>query len=119
MSNYPSRDLDGWQRYPIVCEPCRHECPPANAVLAATQIENHGKDRYPTPEMQMIKIMEEVGELAKEINKGNVDKARLESADVALALYNLANKLQFDLDSAIHEVVTKDKRSFKDETPKP
>jgi NTP pyrophosphatase (non-canonical NTP hydrolase) len=83
-----------------------------NAELAAEQIRKHGLDRYPTSQSQMLKLVEEVGELAEEINKGRMDRARCEAADVALALYNLAVKCDFDLDEAIREVVTQDKRKF-------
>ena len=86
--------------------------PRTNAEFAAEQIRKHGRDRYPTSQSQMLKLVEEVGELAERVNKGQMDKARLEAADVALALYNLAAKCGFDLDEAIRELVTEDTRKF-------
>ena len=83
-----------------------------NRELVALQIQKHGKDRYPTVQSQLIKLVEEVGELAKEINAGDYEKTRLEAADVALALYNLAFKCAFDLDDAIQSVVRADVRKF-------
>jgi NTP pyrophosphatase (non-canonical NTP hydrolase) len=87
-----------------------------NAALAQMQIDNHGRDRYPSIQDQFIKLTEEVGELAKEVNRNNLNKARLEAADVALALYNLARKMGFDLDDAIADVVDKDTRNFRENT---
>lgn len=84
-----------------------------NAQVAALQLRKHGRDRYPTSQSQMLKVMEEVGELAERVNKGQMDKAREEAADVALALYNLAVKCGFDLDEAIRDVVENDMRNFK------
>lgn len=99
--------------------------PMTNAELAAEQIRKHGKDRYPTIPMQFNKLVEEVGELAKEVNKAyvaytsgievfDVNRTNLkgEAADCALALYNLAAKCGFDLDSAIRTVVDEDVRKF-------
>lgn len=84
----------------------------SNSELARLQIQQHGVDRYPTVQSQFIKLVEEVGELGKEVNRGDYEKTRLEAADVALALYNLAFKCAFDLDDAIRSVVTQDKRTF-------
>lgn len=99
---------------PIICESCGHNCT-NNAQLSLQQIAQHGVDRYPTVGEQMIKLVEEVGELAKEVNRDNRQKARAEAADVALALYNLARKLDFNLDSAIFEKVMNDRRKFVNE----
>ena len=83
-----------------------------NSELAAHQIEKHGKDRYPTIQAQFTKLVEEVGELAKEVNKERWALARDEAVDVALALYNVAAKIGFDLDKAMREVVAFDNRKF-------
>lgn len=85
-----------------------------NADLARLQIEKHGKDRYPTVEGQMFKLMEEVGELAKEVNRPVIldEKLRGELADVGLALYNLAIKCDIDLDVEIKSKVENDVRKF-------
>lgn len=86
-----------------------------NAHLAQLQILKHGRDRYPTISMQALKLVEEVGELAKEVNRGlpNVEKVTGELADVALALYNLAAKCRIDLDTAIESKVESDTRDFR------
>lgn len=95
----------------------------SNAELAKRQIANHGRDRYPTREAQMLKLMEEVGELSKEVNKAPkftdspmtspaLIRVQNEAADVALALYNLAAKFGFDLDTAIECKVDSDTRKF-------
>lgn len=84
----------------------------SNAEVAALQIRKHGLDRYPTAQSQTLKLVEEIGELAKEVNKGRMDRAREEAADVALALYNVAAKCGFDLDEAMRDIVDKDVRQF-------
>lgn len=84
-----------------------------NQQLAARQIANHGRDRYPSVQSQLIKLVEEIGELAKEINKnGSHSRIRDEMADCGLALYNLANKCHVDLDKAMHNIVDHDDRKF-------
>lgn len=84
-----------------------------NAELARAQIAQHGVDRYPTSRAQFIKLVEEVGELGKEINRDG-KRANLEGecADVALSLYALCNKLGIDLDQAIRAKVKSDTRTF-------
>lgn len=84
-----------------------------NAELARVQIAGHGVDRYPTPRAQFIKLVEEVGELGKEINRES-KRADLEGecADVALSLYTLCAKLGIDLDRAIQAKVKDDTRTF-------
>lgn len=87
----------------------------SNAELASYQIAKHGKDRYPTPKAQFIKLVEEVGEIGKELNREktiNVVKMAGELADTALALYNLADKFSIDLDRAIAAKVEHDERRF-------
>lgn len=46
-------------------------------------------------------LMEEVGELAEAIRRGDVEAARLETADVAFMAYALANVLGVDVDEAV------------------
>jgi NTP pyrophosphatase (non-canonical NTP hydrolase) len=105
----------------LICEPCGHSCINI-AGLARLQIEKHGRDRYPTIHTQFIKLVEEVGELGKEINRYSPttkDKLHGKMADVALALFTLANKLGFDLAEAVESKVSDDKRKFKDQKPGP
>lgn len=85
-----------------------------NANWARKQIAMHGVDRYPTIQMQFIKLTEEMGELAKELNKADlpIEKIVGECADVALALYNLCDKLHVNLDQAIRYKVQGDTRKF-------
>jgi hypothetical protein len=37
--------------------------------LAITQLKKHGYNRYPTVGRQFLKLIEEIGELSKELNK--------------------------------------------------
>lgn len=98
-----------------------------NANWARRQIAQHGKDRYPSWQSQLRKLVEEVGELNKAANRYEAslfsddglrklgktrDELESEAADVALALYNLADKFQFDLDKAIRNKVQSDVRKF-------
>lgn len=97
-----------------------------NANWARRQIEKHGRDRYPSWQSQLRKLVEEVGEINKAANRyeeslldeagGNPvmkrEKIRLEMGDAALALYNLADKFGFDLDETIREIVQNDERKF-------
>jgi NTP pyrophosphatase (non-canonical NTP hydrolase) len=100
-----------------------------NAEWAALQIIKHGKDRYPTPHEQFVKLVEEVGELGKALNKWLSYKTseefdprrnqtklykdlKGEAADVALALYNFSIKCEFDLDKQIRFTVESDDRLF-------
>lgn len=83
-----------------------------NANWARKQIAMHGVDRYPTIALQFNKVIEEIGELAKAINQDRQDRIQSEMADVALALYNLADKFHIDLDTAIRNTVEADTRKF-------
>jgi NTP pyrophosphatase (non-canonical NTP hydrolase) len=88
---------------------------------ALAQLAKHGVDRYPTAGRQFFKLVEEVGELSKEINKGWRDddadqsKIRREIADVAISLFNLARKLYVDVEEAVKELVDEDVRKFTDD----
>lgn len=97
-----------------------------NANWARRQIAQHGRDRYPSWESQLRKLVEEVGELNKAANRyeeglledetkklqKKIDDIRGEAADVALALYNFCDKMHFDLDEAIRDKVQSDVRKF-------
>jgi len=90
--------------------------------LALLQMEKHGADRYPTVNQQMLKLVEEVGELAKAINKAGPkwntigperDRVRSELSDVALSLGNLATKLGVPcLEDLVAAHVAADDRNF-------
>lgn len=91
-----------------------------NAELAKLQIEKHGRDRYPSHSLQLIKLMEELGELSKAHLRmsqpawkpSHFANLKSEMADVALALYNLADKYTVDLDAEITRKVEDDLRKF-------
>lgn len=97
--------------------------------LARDIIARHGTDRYPEPHLQALKVLEELGELAREILKG-VDwsrvypdgaycasdealaKIRKEYGDAGLALFELGNKLGLDLGECMTAVVAAETRTF-------
>lgn len=93
-----------------------------NANWARRQIAQHGRDRYPSWQAQLRKLVEEVGELNKAANRyeeketeGSTKRFEDlvgEAADVALALYNFCDKMHFDLDKAIRDKVQSDVRKF-------
>src|SRR5580765_4809867 len=85
-----------------------------NAQLAALQIKRHGVDRYPDWQAQLRKVVEEVGEINKEVNRSPISDPKVgrECADAALALYNFCAKIGVDLDKVIREVVMTDERRF-------
>ena len=58
-------------------------------------------DRKSGASFLALVLMEEVGELAEAIRRGQKDEARAEVADVAFMAYALANVLDVDLDAAI------------------
>jgi NTP pyrophosphatase (non-canonical NTP hydrolase) len=82
--------------------------------LARELIARHGTDRYPTPELQALKVVEELGELVREILRDGGDPVRVrkEYADTGLALYALGDKLGMDLEAEMAEVVGNETRRF-------
>jgi NTP pyrophosphatase (non-canonical NTP hydrolase) len=84
--------------------------------LAKVQLAGHGIDRYPTISAQFNKLVEEIGELAKAVNQNNLDRIKAEAADVALALAHLCSKFDFVLDYAVADLVTLDRRDFREAT---
>jgi NTP pyrophosphatase (non-canonical NTP hydrolase) len=80
--------------------------------LARLIIQKHATDRYPTIEKQLIKVVEELGELARAILRDDREAMGKEYADTGLALYELGNKLYLDLDDCMHEVVRNETRNF-------
>jgi NTP pyrophosphatase (non-canonical NTP hydrolase) len=83
-----------------------------NIELTRALLEKHGVDRYPTPELNLLKVVEELGEVTRALLRGDDEKARDELADVAISLYALSDKLGFDLDERIRLVVEQETRSF-------
>lgn len=59
------------------------------------------RDRQSGASFLALVLMEEVGELAEAIRRGDRDEARAEAADVAFMAYAIANVLDVDLESAI------------------
>lgn len=96
---------------------------PSLQVLANIQLAKHGKDRYPGLDLQLIKLVSEVGELADALLKWRVsaafgplkaaqEKVISELCDVALSVAMLANKLGIDLDQEVAALVEHDERRF-------
>lgn len=81
--------------------------------LATEIIAKHGVDRYPTAELQALKVIGELGELAEAILKSHpADAVAKEYGDVGLALYALGGKLGLDLDECMRHVVATETRTF-------
>lgn len=86
--------------------------------LAKELIHKHGKDRYPTIEAVLLKLVEEIGELVQQFNKRDpeagidINKFAKEYADVGLTLYELGNKLYLNLEDEMLTVVNNDNRKY-------
>lgn len=101
--------------------------------IAAGQLAKHGRDRYPDPQQQALKVCAEAGELGDAILKACthwqrasdgsraelvaahdrlMERVRAEYADTGLALFELGNKLGIDLIEAMRELVAADGRKF-------
>lgn len=59
------------------------------------------RDRKSGASFLMMVLMEEVGELAEAVRRGEAEDARAEVVDVAFMAYALANVLDVDLDAAM------------------
>jgi len=97
--------------------------------LSREQIAKHGKDRYPTAELNALKLCAEAGELADALLKHHHGayggrctspcqhaihaEIRHELADTGLALYALCNKLGLNLTEVMAELVDGDRRDFR------
>jgi cell division septum initiation protein DivIVA len=83
--------------------------------LSRQQISKHGRDRFPSAELQMLQLVSEIGELAKEIARGVADAARVraEYADAGLSLFALGDKIDADLIGCMAQVVDNDARDFR------
>lgn len=80
-------------------------------------IAKHGRDRYPTAELILLKLTEELGELVQAHLRwhavtGDLTRVRKEYADVGLVLYGLGNKLGLDLEEEMAKVVAGETRKF-------
>lgn len=87
--------------------------------LARAVIEKHGKDRYPTADLNLLKLVEEVGKLAAaaleftaDSRTENWDHLRKEYGDVGIALHALGDKLGLNLMDEMHDVVMNETRKF-------
>jgi NTP pyrophosphatase (non-canonical NTP hydrolase) len=89
--------------------------------LAREIIAKHGVDRYPTARVALLKLVEEVGELAGAFIDDKAWEAdgdawrehlRKEYADVGLTLYHLGNVLGLDLETEMQAVVDGETRRF-------
>lgn len=67
-------------------------------------------DRQSGAPFLALVLMEEVGELAEALRRGDVEHAKLEAADVAFMAYSIANVLDVDLDEAIRAKFLKRKK---------
>lgn len=85
-----------------------------NMQVALHQISKHGRDRYPTVQRQFIKLVEEVGEIGKELNRAEQKPGRIraEIGDAFLALYNLCFKIGVDPETEMRWIVKADDRKF-------
>lgn len=79
----------------------------------------HGVDRYPDANLNLLKLVEEVGELAAAALEfqddpctENWEHLRKEYADAGLVLYGLGNKLGLDLINEMEYVVASETRRF-------
>ena len=59
------------------------------------------RDRESGAAFLALVLMEEVGELAEAIRRGDRDAARAEAADVAFMAYAIANVLDVDVEAAV------------------
>ncbi len=81
--------------------------------LADEIIRKHGTDRYPTAELQLLKLIEEAGELVGSIIKRHpLECTRKEYGDTGLALYALGTRLGIGLEEAMADVVRSETRTF-------
>ena len=79
--------------------------------LMLQMLAKHGVDRYPTPELALMKLVEEVGELASAMLQDNHTQIQKELGDVGIFLEALAHKLKENLTTCMWEVVNTEKRS--------
>jgi hypothetical protein len=83
---------------------------PGLTELALALVAKHGTDRYPTLDRQCLKLLEETGELARCILRG--EDVADEIADVEISLRMLAYKAGVSIEGAVAEKVTTDTRTF-------
>ena len=78
-----------------------------NASLTIAWGNERGIVRADNVYKQFIKAVEEFGELAKEINKGDVENAKMEMGDVFVTLILTAANLGFTAAEALDAAYTK------------
>jgi NTP pyrophosphatase (non-canonical NTP hydrolase) len=60
-------------------------------------LEHHGADRYPTPELGLLKLQEEVGEVVRAFLRGDTSGVHKELGDVVLAVQGVARHFACDV----------------------
>lgn len=86
--------------------------------LAREIVKKHGVDRYTTPEAAILKLVEEVGELVREFNKGwgshefDLTKFAKEYGDIGISLHLLGDKMGLNLIDEMQNVVSNETRRF-------
>jgi NTP pyrophosphatase (non-canonical NTP hydrolase) len=75
-------------------------------------VAKHGVDRYPTDALAVIKLAEELGELAAAFLDDDAAAIRKEYGDVGIALHLLGDKLGLDLETEMRAVVDGETRRF-------
>jgi len=68
-------------------------------------IVKHGVDRYPSPELQLIKLTEEVGELCSAWLEKDFDRTRKEAGDVLFTLQGFVRHWNIDLLTVMREII--------------
>ena len=69
-------------------------------------LEVHQTDRYTLPELALIKIQEEVGELSSAYLEHDYNKVRKESGDVLFALQGFVRFWNIDLLKVLEEIIS-------------
>ena len=78
--------------------------------LLEQMFARHGVDRYPTIEANALKLVEEVGEVARAVLRGDHDALVDELADVTMSVAALFAKLDTDMETHVAAVVARQTR---------
>jgi NTP pyrophosphatase (non-canonical NTP hydrolase) len=78
--------------------------------LALTLVGKHGVDRYPTKELGVLKLQEELGEITRHVLRETDFSEEL--ADLEICLRMVAFHEGVDLNQAVRNKVAKDDRKF-------
>lgn len=68
-------------------------------------LKKHKTDRYQTPELSLIKLQEEVGELCSAWLEEDYEKTRKEAGDVLFALQGFVRIWNIDLIQVMKEII--------------